>query len=204
MNTKIISFANEKGGVGKTTVTEMVATWIYYMTDISVAIVDIDPQQTISYVRKSDLEALESTNLTLRSKKLYWFKEQTSNRKLYPVFSLPDASKFQDLYERELKNYQVVFLDLPGTVDKRQESILPLIQHIFIPTHVDHGTVNSSVQYAVTILKNYAKYQKDFNLRTMRFFSGAVCTMDTIQSGTFLFGSAGVLTHQKSMMKGPF
>jgi len=55
--TLYVAFSTQKGGVGKTTFTVLVASYLYYLKGYNVAVVDCDyPQHSISAMRKRDAE----------------------------------------------------------------------------------------------------------------------------------------------------
>ena len=55
--TLYVAFSTQKGGVGKTTFTVLVASYLYYLKEYNVAVVDCDyPQHSISAMRKRDAE----------------------------------------------------------------------------------------------------------------------------------------------------
>lgn len=50
-----VAFSTQKGGVGKTTFTVLVASYLYYLKGYDVAVVDCDyPQHSIAGMRKRD------------------------------------------------------------------------------------------------------------------------------------------------------
>ena len=59
--TLYVAFSTQKGGVGKTTFTVVVASYLYYLKGYNVAVVDCDyPQHSISAMRKRDAEQVNS------------------------------------------------------------------------------------------------------------------------------------------------
>ena len=53
--TLYVAFSTQKGGVGKTTFTVLVASYLYYLKGYNVAVVDCDyPQHSISAMRKRE------------------------------------------------------------------------------------------------------------------------------------------------------
>ena len=59
--TLYVAFSTQKGGVGKTTFTVLVASYLYYLKGYNVAVVDCDyPQHSISAMRKRDAEQVNS------------------------------------------------------------------------------------------------------------------------------------------------
>jgi chromosome partitioning protein len=51
MNAKIISFANQKGGVGKTTTTSEVAENLSQQLGKKVLMIDLDPQASLTSIK---------------------------------------------------------------------------------------------------------------------------------------------------------
>ena len=58
---EVMVITSGKGGVGKTTFTVLVASYLYYLKRYNVAVVDCDyPQHSISAMRKRDAEQVNS------------------------------------------------------------------------------------------------------------------------------------------------
>lgn len=56
---KYVAFSTQKGGAGKTTITVLVASYLHYVKDCNVAIIDCDyPQYSVSDLRKRDREKM--------------------------------------------------------------------------------------------------------------------------------------------------
>ena len=63
--TLYVAFSTQKGGVGKTTFTVLVASYLYYLKGYNVAVVDCDyPQHSISAMRKRDAEQVNGKRLS--------------------------------------------------------------------------------------------------------------------------------------------
>ena len=61
-DTIVVSFANQKGGVGKSTLTVLLASYLYYELGVSVAILDCDsPQNSPGKERKRELLMVKET-----------------------------------------------------------------------------------------------------------------------------------------------
>lgn len=55
-----IAFSTQKGGAGKTTLTVLMASYLYYVKGYDVAVVDCDyPQFSIKDMRERDLKSIE-------------------------------------------------------------------------------------------------------------------------------------------------
>lgn len=138
----IASFGNSKGGVGKSTMLAINATYINKNTDLSVCVVDADiNQRTLARWRKDDLIA-EGVEPDV-AQDLYDrfalhkldYEKYNLNREDY--FDLLIANpKDLPLFLGKLKdNYDVVFIDLPGNIG--QEGVLTCygyVDYLFVPT----------------------------------------------------------------------
>ena len=59
--TLFVSFATQKGGVGKSTFTIYAASWLHYVKGLNVAVVDCDyPQHSIIKQKKRDMEVVKT------------------------------------------------------------------------------------------------------------------------------------------------
>ena len=172
---KTISFANQKGGSGKTSTTRAVATWLHYNTDLKIIVIDLDFQQTSKNGRDRDIEILADLRQSNpRHPKVMFFDEQELIKPIYPVYGIQNIANnkktFIDLYERESKNYDLCFIDVAGSIkDKSIDAILPYINYMFIPTDVDFGTIQSSIEFATAIKSLFDNGGLPL-LKDMRFF----------------------------------
>ncbi len=58
----LVAFSNQKGGVGKSTVTAVLASYFNYVRGLKVAVVDCDyPQFSLEKLRGRDLKNLEKS-----------------------------------------------------------------------------------------------------------------------------------------------
>ena len=89
--TLYVAFSTQKGGVGKTTFTVLVASYLYYLKEYNVAVVDCDyPQHSISAMRKRDAEQVNGDEYY---KQLAFHQFKTLGKKAYPVLcSSPDEA----------------------------------------------------------------------------------------------------------------
>jgi cellulose biosynthesis protein BcsQ len=62
-----IAFSTQKGGAGKTTLTVLMASYLYYVRGYDVVVVDCDfPQFSIKDMRERDMQNIESNEYLLR------------------------------------------------------------------------------------------------------------------------------------------
>ncbi len=105
METKLILFANLKGGVGKSTLTNWAAVNFYHNTDCSVLVLDGDmKQQSIVKCRN-------------RNQAEYNGDTQWDDVPMYDLLPM-EASNFLKKYTDVIEgNYDVVLFDVPGNVE---------------------------------------------------------------------------------------
>ena len=61
-DTIVVAFSNQKGGVGKSTLTVLLASYLYYEKGIKVAIMDCDsPQHSLVGERNRELKTVSET-----------------------------------------------------------------------------------------------------------------------------------------------
>ena len=148
MQTQFISISSQKGGVGKSTITALVASYLHFTTDLSVAVIDCDyPQWTLENYRQKDLDSLKKS-----PEKMAEFK--VLGKKAYPIISCEVSQAAQHMAELE-GAVDLVLVDTPGTLNIAGITALwKKLDYIFIPLEPDAGTINSSLSY-VEVLGNF-------------------------------------------------
>jgi len=165
-----VSVCNQKGGVGKSSLTVFVASWLHYVMKRNVLVVDCDfPQWSIHAQRERELHVLEHSDYF----KLMLLRQfRSSQRKLWPVVkttpaeALDDAERFmaQERYAAEL-----VLFDLPGTVGT--EGVFSLacnMDYLFIPLKADKMVVESSLGFIHNLRQ--VVFKRSERLREVRLF----------------------------------
>ena len=109
-----ISFSTPKGGVGKSTMTVLLASALHYRLGFNVLVMDCDfPQHSLANMRERDLKTIMQNDYHKRAAmKLY----QSINKKAYPIISCKaeDAlSKALEYVEQSAIEPDVIFFDLP-------------------------------------------------------------------------------------------
>lgn len=162
--TKFISISTQKGGGGKSTVTELLASFFAYSAKKKVEVFDCDyPQYTIFKDREEELKELEINP----SKKALWEK---LNMEPYPVHQYSFDTCLEEMEKRleDSCNTDYVFIDLPGTIkDQTLLSIVSGLDYLFIPVIASHKEMRSSLEYALTIKEHILG---KFNLNSMHLF----------------------------------
>lgn len=141
---------SQKGGVGKSTFTILLASWLHYALGRDVLVVDCDaPQWSIVAQRERELDVLERND---RYKLMMVRLFKRTGRKIWPVVrSTPEeglqaAHAYLAAGDREA---DFVLLDLPGTVAAPGIfRLLAQLDHLFIPLKADKLVLESALSFA--------------------------------------------------------
>ena len=150
---KVIAIANQKGGVGKTTLTTLISNILHFKGGIEkgfkVAILDLDEPQFSTFSRRKRME----DRFRLQKQKsniLQGIRDQYPILQVYPA-TLEEAPALIEAYKNE---YDFIFLDLPGTLNTKGSSlgfVYVYVNHFFIPVFQCGDTVRSSIDFYKTI-----------------------------------------------------
>ncbi|MDH6310959.1 cellulose biosynthesis protein BcsQ [Dysgonomonas sp. PFB1-18] len=163
--TLFIAIGNQKGGVGKSTITATIASYLQYQMNMSVAIIDCDfPQYSIYKMRETDIETInKNKDLQVLLQKQF----HNSNKKAYPIIAGTPENAIDlavELTENSATTFDIVFFDLPGNVTS--EGILKLmfnLNYIFVPIIADKRVLQSSLSFILAVKEFLGR--KDINKR---------------------------------------
>ena len=120
-----VAFSTPKGGIGKTTITVIVASYLHYQTDNRVIVLDADyPQFSIQSMRQRDIAQVNKNDYY---KTLAYNQFTNSNKKAYPILSGKPTHILQELNSISPDDYDIALLDFPGTVGN--EGVLETISN---------------------------------------------------------------------------
>ena len=133
----IITFANQKGGVGKTTLCTMFANYLVAKGKRTI-VIDCDGQLTIFEKRKAD------------------HKKYTDFKEPYKVqaFSIADPDNVRNLMQNLRQMKGTVLIDAPGNL--AQQGLIPLFvqsDYIVCPYQYETTSINSTITFLGFILK---------------------------------------------------
>lgn len=167
----IIAFSTQKGGVGKSTFTALLASILHYQLGYQVAVFDCDfPQYSLIQMRERDLKTVMQNEILKRIA----HKQFTSiNKKAYPVFQSKTDAVLEEL-EAYVDNSEVepdiVFLDLPGTVNTAGIlSTLANVHYIFSPITADRVVLASTLSFT-DVLNNILMKKKHTEIKSIQLF----------------------------------
>lgn len=155
-NEIFVAFATQKGGIGKSTVTALAASYLHNVQGHNVAVIDCDaPQHSIHGLRERETKLIDES-LYFKALACDHFRKIRKNA--YPVIAsdalnaLDDAERM--LAEEEVKP-DIVFFDMPGTLKSNGVvKTLSQMDYIFAPMSADRFVVESTLQFAVMFRDN--------------------------------------------------
>lgn len=166
-----IAFSSQKGGVGKSTFTTLVASTMYYRLGYNIAVFDADfPQHSLAKMKTRDLTMVMENEAL---KKLAYKQFSTINKKAYPIIqhkadSVLDAAR--EFVNASSVSLDVVFFDLPGTVNT--PGILKALagmHHIFTPITADRVVMESTLIFT-QLLQDVIMKKGETSIQTINLF----------------------------------
>lgn len=149
MKTIYAGFVSQKGGVGKSALTTLTASYLHYNTKVNVGVIDADyPQYSILKQRERDIDIINNNDYF---KGLAYTQFKRINKKAYPILSSTPETAIDtaNAHMEKSKNNHIVFFDLPGTVQSKGVlSTLAQLDYIFIPIIADRLVLESSLSFA--------------------------------------------------------
>ena len=150
--TLLVAFSTQKGGAGKTTLTVLMASYLYYVKGMDVAVIDCDyPQYSIKDMRERDMRNIER-NAHLRKTAFEQFARL--KKKMYPIVeSRPEKAveKAKDFLAMETPP-DIIFFDLPGTVNNSDViNTVATMDYVFCPIMADRVVAESSLNFATVV-----------------------------------------------------
>ena len=151
--TLFVAFSTQKGGMGKTAVTVLTASYLHYVKGYHVAVIDCDfPQHSIVKERKRDGDLIVKDNYF---KRMAYEMYNSLGIKAYPVKGCTPENAIQEaqsLIENAQKVFDVIFFDLPGTLNSGGViKTLATMDYIFTPISADRFVLESALQYATML-----------------------------------------------------
>ena len=150
----LVAVASQKGGVGKSVFTVLLASVLHYRKGLRVAVVDCDyPQHSIALMRERDMESVMKND----DLKVSLYRQHERIRK--PV---------EDLHrnmDEKGETFDIVLFDLPGTL--RSEGVVYTVaamDYIFIPIKADNIVMQSSLQFTKALEEELVA-RKNCNLK---------------------------------------
>ncbi len=155
-----VAVSNQKGGVGKSTLTTSLASYLHYVMEKNVLVVDCDyPQHSISNLRDRDKkQIMASQNL----QQIMVERHERTGRKAFRLVNSPSdqGCRTARSYLKENADFDcdIVFLDLPGTLNT--EGVLNTIintDYVITPIIPDRMIMQSTLSFSKTVRETVMK-----------------------------------------------
>ncbi len=139
----VIAFATQKGGMGKTTLSVLVASWLHYMRRIKVALLDVDGSQLSVYnQRLREIESMDDET----TKKL---DEQDIDP--YAILS-GNPSNVPKLLTKLEPDVKLVLIDMPGNIDvEGYDLAIGKLDYLLVPMETSEYSVTTGFNYLLAI-----------------------------------------------------
>lgn len=145
--TTVIAVSNQKGGVGKSTLTVLLASYLYYVKGYDVAVMDCDsPQHSVDGERRRELSDVKAVPFLEKMSNDY---RETTGREPYPIIKveLEEALEKVEMYLEE-NQPDFLFLDLAGTINNVNIlNLLANVHHVFCPMVADTLAIESTLPF---------------------------------------------------------
>ena len=144
-----IAFSTQKGGVGKSAMTTVVASILHYRMGYNVAVFDCDyPQWSIAKTRERDMKLILENE---RFKRQAYIQFTELNKKAYPVITCraEEAVAKSEVFLNEVSiKYDFLFFDMPGTINSAGIlETLSQMNYIFSPIIADRLLLESTLSF---------------------------------------------------------
>jgi cellulose biosynthesis protein BcsQ len=167
----IIAFSTQKGGVGKSTFTTLMASILHYRMEYQVAVFDCDfPQYSLLQMRERDLKMVMQNEIL---KKIAYKQFTSINKKAYPIFQSKADQVLEDIdayVDGSETIPDVIFLDLPGTVNTAGIlKTLTNVHYIFSPITADRVVLESTLSFT-DVLTNVLMKENQTGIKSIHLF----------------------------------
>ena len=153
-----VAMSSQKGGVGKSTMTVLLAGYFHYVMGYNVAVVDCDyPQFSIKALRSRDTQNVEK-NVNLQ--RMLCGQFERTGKKAYPVLTSVPGKELETALPLT-GGCDILFFDLPGTVNS--PGVIKTIvnmDYVFTPIIQDRMVMQSSLSFLLA-LKDFMQQNPD-------------------------------------------
>ncbi len=163
----ITGIISQKGGIGKSTYTVLLANLFHYRYGKNVSVVDADyPQWSIHLLRERELKVIAATDY-YKLKLIAQYK--TFEKKMWPVTKCSPA-EVKGYFSSSRAPADITFIDLPGSING--EGVLTTVSamdYAFIPLKADKIVMESALSFAY-MLKERIIPNPECNLKGVYLF----------------------------------
>lgn len=150
-----VSIYAQKGGVGKSTMTILLASVLHYRLGYNILVLDCDfPQHSLMGMRERDKKTIMESEF---HKKLAIKQFHTINKKAYPIIKCKAENALENAFdycENSPVQPDIIFFDLPGTANTQGViGALKGMHFIFSPITADRLVVESTLAFSEVFIR---------------------------------------------------
>lgn len=151
-DTVFVAFASQKGGSGKSTLTALAASYLYYLDGVDVLVMDCDPRQHTQKDYRDNDKRVTKENPAI-NKTFTKFYTKFNKRPYKIIYSTPGAAVDDaEEYVRQNPEIKVVLFDITGTInDLEIVNLISSMHYLLVPISPDTGDLKSSLRFAVNV-----------------------------------------------------
>lgn len=150
-----IGFGSLKGGVGKSSIAEILASFLYYGEDLNLFVVDCDfSQYSFANLRERDKETVQNGEPALLSRMKKHF--EAFGKPAYRIIkstsgqAMQDVQSFRETHAEEA--FDLVLFDLPGRADDPDLVSLTIdMDYLISPIEPDRQSLVACMSYALAV-----------------------------------------------------
>ncbi|MDL2230199.1 ParA family protein [Alistipes sp. OttesenSCG-928-L06] len=169
--TVFVAMSNQKGGVGKSAFTILLASYLHYVKNLNVAVVDCDsPQHSLHNMKERDMDTVMKSDYF---KQLMMDQFERINKKAYSIIRSSAETARQDadaFLGASPEHFDLVIVDLPGTVNS-QGVITTVVNmdYVITPVTADRMVMQSSLAFSTTVM-GFVRKRPDISLKDILIF----------------------------------
>lgn len=144
-----VAVSTQKGGAGKTTLTAILASYLYYLKGIDLIAIDCDyPQNNLADLRERDYLLAEKSKKVNEIVFRTW-KSRNGSAYIIERSTPEDALAVAEAYSSGDNPPRIIFFDLPGTVNNAYViNTISKMDYVFCPITTDPMVMESSMAFA--------------------------------------------------------
>lgn len=139
----VLAFATQKGGMGKTTLSVLVASWLHYKRGIKVALLDVDGSQLSVYnQRLREFENMDDETTT---------RLDEQDIEPYAILS-GNPRNVPGLLAKLPADVQLVLIDMPGNIDvDGYDLAIGKLDYLLVPMETSEYSVTTGFNFLTAI-----------------------------------------------------
>ena len=174
----VVSIISQKGGVGKSTVTTLLANIFFFHYKLKVAIIDADFPQVSIHKRRLE----EYAFMKEKKRRENYYNSLYKDIKPYPIIATNLENCGRKITEIR-EDYDYIFVDVTGSLNQAGVyDFLMEVNHFYIPVLQDGYSVNSALEI-YGIINDRIKLKSE-NYRGCKVFFNRVPKMNKVKSMT--------------------